>query len=115
MSKIYNTSTMIFTEIAIALDDFIYGENAKITIPALLPMVNKDEPTNTVSYLNNSIIINKHKDELYVDKCIKSNYIDLYVPKELSPDNTYKGYKGQKFVVNFIGGDINKPFIYRRY
>lgn len=115
MSKIYNTTTINSTEIAIALTDFTYGSNVKVIIPALLPLVDKTEPTDTVSYVSNSNIINKNKDELRTSKCIKSNYIDLYVPKELSPDSSLIGLSGQKFIVNFVGGDINKPFIYRRY
>ena len=111
MSKIYNTTTINSTEIAIALTDFTYGSNVKVIIPALLPLVDKTEPTDTVSYVSNSNIINKNKDELRTSKCIKSNYI----PKELCPDSSLIGLAGQKFIVNFVGGDINKPFIYRRY
>ena len=99
----YNKSNMTYSEIAIALEDFTYGEDVKMTIPVLLPLVNyKDEPISTTEYISN-------------------NYITLNVPKDLCPcfgldeNCTHEGLKGQKFIVNFIGGNINKPIIYRRY
>lgn len=118
----YNSSNMTYSELAITLEDFTYGEDVKITIPVLLPLVDfKDEPISTTQYLSNRNILNKNKDNLKVDKCTTSNYITLNVPKDLcpclglDPECTHKGKKGQKFIVSFIGGNINKPIIYRRY
>lgn len=118
----YNKSNMTYSEIAIALEDFTYGEDVKMTIPVLLPLVNyKDEPISTTEYISNKNILNKDKDNLKVGKVTVNNYITLTVPKDLCPcfgiDNEceHKGLKGQKFIVNFIGGNINKPIIYRRY
>lgn len=118
----YNKSNMTYSEIAIALEDFTYGEDVKMTIPVLLPLVNyKDEPTSTTTYISNKNILNKNKDNLKVGKVTTNNFITLNVPKDLCPcfgideECEHSGLKGQKFIVNFIGGNINKPIIYRRY
>ncbi len=118
----YNKSNMTYSEIAIALEDFTYGEDVKMTIPVLLPLVSyKDEPISTTEYISNKNILNKNKDNLKVSKVTVNNYITLNVPKDLCPcfgldeNCTHEGLKGQKFIVNFIGGNINKPIIYRRY
>lgn len=119
MNISYDVSNNI--ETAIALEDFIYGEKTKVTIPALLPILDDSKPIETTHYLSNRNIINKDKSELRVTKCTKCNYIELIIPKDLcpclgiDPNCNHKGSKGQKFIVNFVGGDINKPIIYRRY
>lgn len=121
MNNFYSTSDMNYTETAIALEDFIYGEKAKVTIPVLLPFLDNTEPIETTTYLNKRNIINKDKDNIIVTKCTKCNYIELLVPKDLCPclginDNCdHTGKQGQKFIINFIGADINKPIIVRRY
>lgn len=117
----YNTTDMNYTELAITLEDFTYGTEVKITIPSLLPLVDlKNEPISNTYYLSNRNIVNKDKYKLHVGSCTKSNYITISVPKDLcpclgvDPKCNHKGTKGQKFIVSFIGGNINKPILYRR-
>lgn len=121
MNNFYSTSDMSYTETAITLEDFTYGEKTKITIPVLLPLLDNTQPMESTKYLNRRNIINKNRDDIQVTKCTKCNYIELVIPKDLcpclgiDPKCNHKGKKGQKFIVNFIGADINKPVIYRRY
>ena len=47
---------------------------------------------------------------MHVTACTVSNYITMRLPPEIPYLDV-----GDKVVLNFIGGDINTPFISRRY
>lgn len=119
MKNVYQDSDMCYSEIATVLEDFTYGEMCKFSIPSINPLINMN-----THYINRTIktsnIMNKNKKSLGISKYTVSNYIELKVPLHLSNiDNDGKriinGKKGDKFIITFIEGDINKCKIIGRY
>ena len=105
----YQNLDLKYPELAICIEDSIDGI-AKFYIPILTPILESDKPydikdTNVSRYniLNDSSSMN-------IDLCTSSNYIELKLPK-----NDNECIKGDIFVIVFIGGDPNKPFIIGRY
>lgn len=98
-------------EIAICAEDVendIYG---KFYIPVLTPFLDFKEPYDKEDiYSLKKNIINKKEVAKSISPCITSNYIILPLPRGI---RTIK--KGDKFVVIFMHGDINKPFLIGRY
>lgn len=124
----YDKNTSDFTEIAIAVGKYTYGKKAKVTIPALLPLVPADKAYKETDETDDDNLFNRDPSDLDLGNVTETNYVELLVPKYLCPcygAETYgeteatkcshKGYKGDKFLVTFVGGDINNPIIYRRY
>lgn len=111
-------------EICIALEDFIYGGYAKVSIPSLNPLMSKTEKSVTTQKININNLMNKDKSKFQSynkAKCSTSNYVQVKIPEELyryrnhcSKKLTYKGYKGEQFAISFIGGDLNQPIVLRR-
>ena len=117
----YNNSSILTNELGIAMDDFTYGSTVRLQMPALTPFTNSNNAVSDERSINTSNILNRDADKLQYTPCKTSNYIDVYIPEELyryrnlcSKVLTYKGHKGEQFIVSFIGGDINKPVIVRR-
>lgn len=115
----YNASS-INNEVGIALEDFVYGGNVKLSLPALTPFYNSHEIETKNKYINLSNIMNKDKLDIN-DKACSCNYISVYAPpelyryKSLCPKKLdYKGKKGERFLVSFLSNDINYPVIIRR-
>jgi len=105
-------------EICIALEDFVYGNEVKISIPSMQPFTDKQKITETKNKINVSNIMNKTLKGFNVrDKyCKSTNYISVLIPQELyrHKDSSYKGLKGETFAITFLGGNIDKPLILRR-
>ena len=55
-------------------------------------------------------ILNKSDVNLNIYECTTSNYIELPLP---SGEVGCK--KGDRFVISFIGGDVNTPYLIGRY
>lgn len=117
----YNNSTIITNEIGIAMEDFTYGGYVKLQLPSLTPFVNPSTPLSDIRTINTSNILNMNPENLQFTPCQSNNFLEISVPEELyryknyhDKIPTYKGYRGEKFLVSFIGGDINKPVIVRR-
>ncbi len=96
-------------EIAVCLED-TKDSKGKFYIPALMPLLEhkdaydkKDPPISTSNILSDA-------SKLNIKQCTISNYIDMYLPEYID-----KAKKGDKFVISFIGGDINKPYIIGRF
>lgn len=120
----YEDSIMNNLEIGIALEDFDYGDDVKISIPSLTPFSDSNNVSKSKNKIIKRNIMNKEIDKLRLTDTESVNYILINVPVELyrhklNEDNersaTYSGKKGEKFVIMFIGGDIKKPVVLRRY
>lgn len=114
-----NENTSSTVEICIALEDFTYGNNVKVSIPALHPLLDKDKIITVKNKINISNIMNKDKSYFsnISDNCVSTNYISVLIPKYMADDETsdsITGSKGQKFAISFIGGDLDQPIVLRR-
>ena len=134
----YDKNTSDYTEIGIAVAKYKYGGKVKLNIPALLPLSKHNKLISDTDENDDDNLLNKNPNNIDLGKVTECNYIELTVPlnmcpncegmKELLEKNLkinhetkveykckHEGNKGDKFVVVFIGGDINNPIIYRRY
>lgn len=97
-----------YPEIAICLEDTI-GPMAKIFVPIATPTLPHSVAYDNKGfklYMDNII---SDTTTLFVQPCTESNYIELRLPDD-------KGAKkDDKFIIVFIGGDVNKPTLIGRY
>ena len=111
-SNFYDNIDFTYPEIAVCIEDSC-GPNAKFFIPVLTPFLSGEEPYDKLDPdISKMRILNKHDTNLDISKCTTSNYITLELPYEYKLTGCNKG---DKFVISFIGGDINKPYILGRY
>ena len=120
--EFYQDLDLRYPELAICLEDS-YGGIAKFYIPVLTPMLDSDSPYDiTDHYISKSNILS-NTTSMEIKACTTSNYLELRIPKlQIKEDNNSDDIvlsssckKGEIFVVVFIGGDPNKPFIIGRY
>lgn len=106
----YNTSDLEFKfpEIAICLED-TDGPYAKIFIPVVTPLLSKNLAYDTKDGPVNLDNIISDTSSCYIIPCTESNYITLRLPD----DNP--AIKGEKFIVIFLGGEVNHPVLIGRY
>jgi len=111
MNNYIEESDFKYSEIAIALEDYEFNTIVKFTIPTIFTFLN-----------NNSIVLETHvtlktnlvnKDLINANNYTTCNYIELFVPFNAAGGN-YKGLKGDKYIVIFVGGNINKCSILQR-
>lgn len=112
-SEFYEDMDFRFPEIAISAERFYYSSKGKFTIPTLTPMLsNGSAYTSSNVKASTSNIVNG--DDLGITAVTTKNYMELYVPRyiaELVWDKNLYINSGIKFIVSFIGGDINKAQI----
>lgn len=110
----YDSDETLRVEIAILQEDIsaTNPKTASFTIPALMTEQYKGR-----KYVNNYNVINKNRTGTpSISTITIDNTVKLYVPKEYT-----KWYgsiivpKGTKFIVAFVGGDINSMRIIGRY
>ena len=107
--EFYQNLDLRYPEFAICLEDSKDGI-AKFYIPVLTPILEGDKPyDNKDIHVSKSNILND-SSSMEINVCTSSNYIELRLPNN---DNTC--VKGDTFVIVFVGGDPNKPFILGRY
>lgn len=98
-----------YPEIAICMEDTT-GSTAKICIPAATPILPMDQMyDNKDLYINTNNIVSD-KTAIWVSPCTESNYINITLPPDIGSLK-----KGDKVLVMFMNGDVNWPFILRRY
>lgn len=98
-------------EIAICAEDVENSVTGKFYIPVLTPFLEFDKPYDKEDmYITKKNIINKKEIEKAISPCITSNYIELNLPAGIT-----SAKKGDKFVVVFMFGDLNEPFLLGRY
>lgn len=117
MEKYYTENN--YSDIAIALEDYTYGKNGKFFIPSLTPFLNSNSVSENNEKNKYNNIMNKDKVKLQISQTNTCNYINLFIPLELykgsNAEKDYKGNKGDKFIILFVGGDINDCKIIGRY
>lgn len=99
-------------EIVICLEDIDNTKNnkGKFFIPAFTPFLDNDVPYDKKDPPSSTANIISGTHGLDIRRCTMSNYIELKIPEYIDSIK-----KGDKFVISFIGGDINKPYIIGRY
>lgn len=107
MNNFYKDFNLNTTEYAIALEDFLYNNNVKCYIPSLMTFLPNSEIINDTKRNSPTNIKNKNKSLLGIGQVNTCNYIELYIPSLYSNGEIY-GKKGDKFLITFVGGDINK-------
>ena len=82
--------------------------NVKMYIPALMPFVENagDDPKTIKNKINSKSNI-LSKSPLSISDTTSSNYINVKI--------NGSAYKGDQYVIVFIGGDPNKPVAIGRY
>lgn len=101
----YSDASFNSIETAICLEDTENGVS-KFCIPVVTPTLSTSaivEQTDGPSSTSN-IISDINKSE--IQPCIVSNYLELSLPNGI-----LKAKKGDKFSVQFIGGDVSDPVL----
>lgn len=132
----YQNTDYKYTEIGIAKTNFTYGGRVDIYIPTITPF-KSGKSEDKISY---ECIINDDKTFIgngKSSKCASTNTLNLYVPHYLAdfvrspslPHNCHvpmephqdivqykwNGTAGTKFIISFVGGNINNAQIIGRY
>ena len=107
--EFYQNLELKFPEFAICIEDSKDGV-AKFFIPILTPTLDKNIPYDKKELNVNTRNIVNDVSSMNIEACTYSNYLSLKLPHQ---DKSCK--KGDKFVVIFIGGDPNKPYLLGRY
>lgn len=120
--EFYQDLDLKYPELAICLEDSVDGV-AKFYIPVLTPIMDSSEAYDeTDNYVVKSNILSD-TSAMEINVCTTSNYLELRLPNmQMIDPKTGKIIdiigtcsKGDIFVVIFIGGDPNKPYILGRY
>ena len=115
MSDFYKDLDLKYPEIAITLESFNKYKDATVlcNIPVLLPFME-----NSSSRIDTSNIENKDNN-LAIGPCKIHNGTYIKINREYSQncpsDESGNVRAGQKFIIVFVGGDIDKPRIIGRY
>lgn len=109
ITNYYKSHSYTLTEVAICLEDSDDGK-AKFFIPSMTPTASGDEPYDKEDPVVDTSNILSGTKGLDIKECITSNYITIRLPEFVQSCK-----KGDKFVLSFIGGDINKPYLLGRY
>lgn len=119
MSDFYDNLDLKYPEIAICVEDTFYGAigRTKFSIPVLTPNLNQSTISQGVIRQDGSSLVNKNKKAVEIENITVGNYITIPVPSRLVTPNS-RGLairKDSKWIVIFMGGDINKPQIISEY
>ena len=112
----YEKLDLKYPEIAIAAETFYTTDSsAKFYIPILMPMIGSSSSTSTTRIPPNTNILNKNRPSI-TSTASSSGSISIPLRQERL-GYFYKNIvpRGTKFIVIFIGGDINNPAILGRY
>jgi hypothetical protein len=92
---------------------YYYGSTVKCVLLPMMPFVNKSAPIDQIRRAVTSRIMNK--TPLQVSSYTTSNYILVPIPVSLAPDETLRGYKGDRFLTEFYLKDMNRYQVLSRY
>ena len=120
--EFYQDLDLRYPELAICLEDSVDGV-AKFYIPILTPILESDKPYDITDININKSNILSDTSAMEINACTSSNYLELRLPKSkvYIPDtNSFIEVEGEcskddVFVIIFIGGDPNKPYLLGRY
>ncbi len=112
----YEKLDLKYPEIAEAAEGFYtYQESARFYIPILMPLVGSSSNISTTRIPPNTNILNKNRPRIS-STAYSSGSVVIPLRRERL-GTFYNNYvpKGTKFIVVFIGGDINNIAILGRY
>lgn len=119
-TNFYQDQEMKYTEMAVVLEDFEVKTSGKFYIPVLLPEVAGGSPINSSGRVISSNIVNS-SGKAGIGSYTSTNYVELRVPGYIEDEVkvlkyfrgrlTYVIQKGEKLLVTFIGGEVNRPCI----
>lgn len=121
LNNFYSDKSLKFVEVAICLEKFYkyHPGVLKFAIPTIEPYMSKDQYEEQIHQIDMSKIMNKEKDKLNIKPVIQSNAFSLELPADLvyDCDNDKMGIvnEGEKFLIEFVGGDINNARFLERY
>lgn len=105
----YKDFDLRYPETAILAKRCYAGEIGSFYIPVLTPYQSSSQVNSDKQMLKASNLMNADNN-ITINKSIVSNTIDLKIPNYLRyGDNVFEA--GTKFIVVFLGGDINQPRI----
>ena len=107
-TEFYKNLDLRYPELAICMEDCT--NIGKFFIPILFPLLNNDQIQENTDLNISTRNIKSDIGNLNIGKCTTVNYIELKLPLHVPIAK-----KGDKFVIVFIGGDINKPCLLGRY
>lgn len=98
-----------YPEIGICMEDTV-GPNVKMFIPIATPTLPSDDIYDNKDLAISTQNIISDTTSMFISPCTVSNYITIKLPSSIDSLS-----KGDKVILIFIGGDINKPVILGRY
>lgn len=110
----YQQQDFRYVEVATALEKFHYTSEGKFFLNSITPLLNSGSPLDEDKIKIQTTNILNYSSKLAIGSYTLSNFVPLRVPRYISSELIDEhGYvdKGTKFIVAFVGGDINKPRI----
>ena len=110
MNTDYSVTSFNSIETAICVEDTPeMADKVKVSIPILTPMLKKGE---AVDGTDKPVRVSNIKSDINtrsISSCNTTNYLELSMP----PGAT-RAFKGDKFLVQFIDGEPNRPILIRK-
>ena len=117
----YKKQDLKYLEIATCVDRYYKYRPGilNFTIPIIEPYMEKESQTESISRVNMGNIVNKDKSKIIINPVIKTNTYQIELPADIVYDNYNDddGWvePGEKFLIEFVGGDITRPKFLERY
>lgn len=118
IGEYYQEQDFKYNEIATVLEDFEYRSKGKFFINSITPLISSSSPFNDKKGKKTTSNIINYSAKLAITSYTISNYVLLSVPEYMLTSNILTVIneisiikKGTKFIITFVGGDINKPRI----
>ena len=110
----FQDQEMKYVEYGVVLEDFEFTSPGKIYIPVLFPELSSNVPMKVTSPRGSVSNITNSDGAKGISTSTVSNYIELVVPRYIAnhlrnKDGIIK--KGMRLLIEFAGGEINKPRI----
>lgn len=121
MENFYAEKNFTYVEVAICLERFYkYRPGVlRFAIPIMEPYMSSSAIEEEVHNVDMSKIMNKEKEKLKIKPLVESNTFSIELPADLvyDCDNDKLGWVdvGEKFLIEFVGGDINNPRFLERF
>lgn len=104
----YKDKKFEYPEIAILMDNFIDNKRrtARFVIPILTPNFNNERLSiSEKPRIDTSNIVNQNTNN--ITSVTEQNFVTLTIPEYMFSNGIHYN-KGDKFIVVFIGGDVNR-------
>lgn len=121
MENFYSDADLKYVEVAICLEDFYKYRPGflRFAIPTMEPYMSKSVIEDNVHNINMTNVLNKYTDELNIKPVTDTNVFTIELPADVvyHADNDKDGIvpAGEKFLIEFVGGDINNARFLERY